>query len=267
MIAKPAPRRRKTPHWLLLCGLCAPLLAACGIVSGLDHLENTDCVGPCGEDSAPPSETGADDAGRDADAHEDVGSHEDASSADASQDTKQGDAPSTDAAHTDASSKDANGADVTAADAHADTGSSCENDLSNVALGDFRISFSVNTAQTGLVAVLNQRIVCGTQNFWDIRILNGHIYAEVDDGTNFTTLTSTATVNNGQAHDVVVQRTALTLAITIDGQASGSMKAKASLNALPPLLTGTDPCQSPNPGSDETVAFSGTLKNVCVVRL
>jgi Laminin G domain len=158
----------------------------------------------------------------------------------------------------DGSILDASGASDAGQDA-----SACKGDLSNVGTGDFHVSATITTVQSGLVALANQRGVCGFGVFWDIRIQNGLLFVETDDNTSYTNLVSTGkTVNDGQPHDVLVNRTAGTLTAYIDGVASGSKRSAASLASLPPLLSRTDPCIGHT--GDPTVAFVGTIANLCV---
>jgi Laminin G domain len=141
--------------------------------------------------------------------------------------------------------------------------SACKGDLSNVGTGDFHVSATITTVQSGLVALANQRGVCYFGVFWDIRIQNGLLFVETDDNTNYTKLVSTGkTVNDGQPHDLLVKRTAGTLTAYVDGVASGSLPAASSLASLPPLVSRTDPCIGH--AGDPTVAFVGMIANLCV---
>jgi hypothetical protein len=121
----------------------------------------------------------------------------------------------------------------------------------------------LTATQTGFAGLLNQRAACahGAASFWDVRLSGGAIMVEIDDGTHLTTLTSTgAKVDDGRQHEIVVKRTAGTLTITIDGVASGSASAAASLGAMPALVRKTDVCD----GHSGQVPFTGTLASVCV---
>src|SRR5258708_38255004 len=74
----------------------------------------------------------------------------------------------------------------------------CTRDLSNIGPGDFQISMNLTTTQTGLVAVANQRAQCTVATFWDIRIQNGAVLVETNDGPNYDrVLSGGAPVNNG----------------------------------------------------------------------
>jgi hypothetical protein len=151
-----------------------------------------------------------------------------------------------------------------APDATADAGP-CITDLSGIGTGDFRIAFSLSTTQTGQVALLNQRNVCFFGMFWDLRLYNGVLDVQTDDGTNFVEFKTTVPplVNDGNLHAVVVHRVAQIITVTIDGALAGTSTAQTSFGSLPPFQTGHDPCQS-GPMKDGTVGFAGTLENVCI---
>jgi hypothetical protein len=135
--------------------------------------------------------------------------------------------------------------------------SGCANDLSNIGTGDFRISLTLTSTQTGWVAIVNQRAVCNAGMYWDIRMDDGYIVAETDDGMYDdggvwvedprTTLTSTVTVNDGVPHCILVQRVDEMLSITIDGLLVGEATSISSFAALAPLAIGTDTCDCAGP--------------------
>jgi len=143
-------------------------------------------------------------------------------------------------------------------------GPPCADDLSNVGTRDFRISFSLTTSQGSLSALVNQRSNCGHGMFWDIRLSSGALEIETDDGQNYMQFTTSGrAVNNGQPHAVLVRRTSGLVTVQIDGAAVGSGVSQASFARLPPVVSGMDPCQV-GPLKDNTVAFKGTLTNLCV---
>ncbi len=135
----------------------------------------------------------------------------------------------------------------------------CDNDLSNIGAGDFRIQFTVTTSQTTWVALVSQRATCTNGMFWDIRIVNHQIFAETDDGNgNYTGLYSNKVVNDGLPHFVVVKRTSGVLSIDIDCQVDSSAASAAVIGALPAFAEST-PCVS-----DGTEPLVGTLTDLCV---
>ena len=141
-------------------------------------------------------------------------------------------------------------------------------DLSNVATGDFRISFRVVTTQTGWVALINQRSDCSYATFWDIRLqAAGRVRVELDDNTTggYEGLESTQAVNDGRPHAVVVARVAGRLSIQIDGAAASEGGSPLSLGTLPPLQVGNDICVTAVK-SPATAMFSGTLTDICITR-
>ena len=80
---------------------------------------------------------------------------------------------------------------------------SCVQDLSNISTGSFHLSFTVQTTQAGYVALVNQRGMCNLQPYWDVRLADGNVEAETDDGgtyyyvtTSGTLATTLATVNS-----------------------------------------------------------------------
>jgi hypothetical protein len=138
----------------------------------------------------------------------------------------------------------------------------CTGTLSNIGIADFRISFTLTTIQSGLVALVNQRGACGFGVFWDLRMSGGFIFVELDD-TSYTSFTTVgARVNDGLPHEVMVSRSAETVVASIDGVASASSSAPESFGNLTPVTSGKDPCIGyPN---DSTVALVGTMSNLCV---
>lgn len=132
-------------------------------------------------------------------------------------------------------------------------------DLSNVGTGNFRISFRVETTQTGWVALLNQRSTCYFGVFWDIRqAADGTLDVETDGGTsaNYQVVRSTARINDGNPHDIEVARVSGVLTIKIDGTPSGMGASSAFLGALAPLKVGTNVCNGP-PNNPPTAALPG----------
>lgn len=235
-----------------------------GVEAGEDSAAKTD--GTVAQDSASSDTSTSQDS-----AASDTGSGTDAATSDASD----GGTDASDAADAhdanDASdahdATDATDASADAADA-ADAGPSCTDggtgDLSNVGSGDFVIQFTITTSATVLSAVLNQRAVCNHGVFWDIRLnANGTLGIETDDGSRYTAFSSSASVNDGSPHAVVVRRIAGTLSVTVDGAPSGSQGSTSSWGSLAALKNGTDVCV----GFDTTVALSGSVTNVCVTPL
>jgi hypothetical protein len=98
--------------------------------------------------------------------------------------------------------------------------------------------------------------------FWDVRLLNGSVRAQTDDGINQPTdITSSGPpVNDGSIHSVSVQRVAKVLTIYVDRNAVGSSAASdmpAAFAQLAPLVSGTDVCSS-------TAPLMGTITDLCV---
>jgi hypothetical protein len=159
----------------------------------------------------------------------------------------------------------------TTGDAAGDVDSgACTQDLSNIALGDFRIAFTIQTSATTGSAVVNQRGNCAAGIYWDVRMQpGGALTMETDNNTlrpaGYTNLPGTIPVNDGAPHNVVVTRTGGLLAIRVDGaldptDAGATSTATFNTTLGSPLRTGTDVCD----GVDGTVALVGTVTNVCV---
>ena len=141
----------------------------------------------------------------------------------------------------------------------------CTGDLSGVGAGDFLVSLSVTTRQAGLVALVNQREQCTPSVFWDVRMEDGLLFVEVDDVAHYTAIHTTgAAINDGSPHAVAVRRIAGVLTVSVDGVGASPQASLASLGALAPLATGTDPCVT---SSDGTVAIAGQIAAVCVAPL
>jgi hypothetical protein len=157
----------------------------------------------------------------------------------------------------------------------------CIGGLSNIGTADFHISFTVKTSQAGFTALVSQRKTCLLGDYWDVRMADGHIQVETDDtvGANHWTqlcaaveggdagrCTSVAPadlpppVNDGRPHRVVIWRSSGNLQASVDALASSAVESPASFGSLAPVAIGSDPCE----GVDGTVAFTGTLTNLCL---
>lgn len=139
-------------------------------------------------------------------------------------------------------------------------------DLSNIGAGDFSIRFAINTAQTGLVAVLAQRATCfgtdgGPGGWWSLRLVDGRISIETAGpyGAGYTYTQSSGTVTDGQTHEVLVERRSGTLTITVDCVLAGTGTHTAAFGTLSDFGN-PDGCL----GADGTVALSGALSDVCI---
>jgi hypothetical protein len=145
----------------------------------------------------------------------------------------------------------------------------CQNDLTNIGQGDFRIEFTISTTQSGIVSVLSQRANCQGAGsppggWWSVRIVPeggiGVLGVETAGGS-YTAITGDTQINDGLTHSVVVERTSGVLTITTDGLPDGSGLSSSffgDLGSAP--LTTNDACT----GLDGTQPLSGTLADVCV---
>lgn len=157
-----------------------------------------------------------------------------------------------------------------------DGGSACAADLSDLAEGDFKISFTLTTTMVGHAALLNQRAICNYSSFWEIHgwfpgppgsdagVRAGELTVETDDTTlaqNYTVIKAPVVLNDGKPHTVSVVREAGRLTVTVD-QTTSFAASKASFGKLAPLARGTSVCST----VDKRVAFEGTLADVCISR-
>lgn len=141
----------------------------------------------------------------------------------------------------------------------------CTGDLSNIGTGDFHVACTVTSAQTGRVALANQRSWCFYQVMWDLRMEAGVPVIELDDdaGVNhYTKLWGGVghPMDDGQPHDLLVERVSGTLSITVDSVRTASTAATESIGPLPPLVAGSDICD----GVDGTLVLTPPLQNLCV---
>jgi hypothetical protein len=139
--------------------------------------------------------------------------------------------------------------------------SMCANDLSNIHTGDFHISVTVQTTQNALTPLVNQRPICAHGVLWDLRVSNGNIRIETEDGVHIVNFTSSGRlVNDGRPHNVLVKRTAGVITIDVDGIAAGTVPSVSSFTRLPPMVSGQDVCI----GHAGCVPFVGTITNICI---
>jgi hypothetical protein len=170
-------------------------------------------------------------------------------------------APPPDAGPAETGVADTGEAGADSADAAPDA-NPCSGDLSNIGTADFRVSLTVTTHQTGLVAVVNQRTWCSPSLFWDIRIDGGFVYVEADDITSYGAIQSRGPrVDDGRPHDVLFQRKSHVLSVSVD-DAGGTptTPSTASFGRLPIVLVGEDVCIP----QDGTVALVGKVSNICI---
>ena len=96
-------------------------------------------------------------------------------------------------------------------------------------------------------------------------IENGTLMIETDTnaaGTEYTDFPTSIAINDGAPHVVVVKRASGLLTVTIDGAIAGSATSTSSLDTLPTLEVGTDPCVGvPGTGLYNLV---GTVSSICV---
>ncbi|HSY22784.1 MAG TPA: laminin G domain-containing protein [Polyangiaceae bacterium] len=110
-------------------------------------------------------------------------------------------------------------------------------DLSNIGTGDFEIGFQFQTDQSsGAYGMIGQRNMCTYGDFWDVRLINGHVAVETDDATlqtHYTMLQSNTMVADGNWHTILIQRSSGSLSISVDGTVDAVGTSSASFGALP----------------------------------
>jgi hypothetical protein len=145
--------------------------------------------------------------------------------------------------------------------------------ISNIGTNDFHIYFRITTSQKGWVALVNQRALCYTGVYWDIRQCAAGAFCKVDNGLfvetegaangSYQNVRSAGTINDGNPHDIEVARVAGLLKIRIDGASSGTGSSSASLGAMAAVRIGTDACAMAVPPTADFAAGT-TLSNLCI---
>ena len=247
----------------LLAGLGMVSGSGCALLSGLEGLDKVSCVDMC-EGGA--SDGGGDETSAAEGAPAEAGAVDSAIGPDGAPDTDAGGDGALDAdaggdgAISDASNDLADGrGDTGPSDGASPDGPACLGDLSNIGTADFDVSLAVTTTQTGVVALVNQRRMCGGIGiWWDLRISDGFVLVETGTA-NFTSVG--ARVNDGKTHRISLRRRGGQVTIYVDDVDSGSKGSTQSIGRLPPFQMGTDPCIG---SPDMTMPFAGTITNICV---
>jgi len=140
----------------------------------------------------------------------------------------------------------------------------CQNDLSQQGTGDFHISLTLTTTQTGFVELANQRATCNHSLMWDLHLNDGRVGIETDDGTNYTSLVSaSSSTNDGAPHVVKIGRVSGSISIVIDGTVTAFGTSVSNFGKLAPMQIGGGVCD----GIGGVIAFSGgkgSIEDFCV---
>jgi hypothetical protein len=122
------------------------------------------------------------------------------------------------------------------------------------------------TQNVGLVAVISQRDRCDWRNFWDIRMVDGRVLGELDDGSILTAITGNTQVADDQWHTVTLARVGAKATLYVDGREDGSsMAAAANLGNLSVLMIGQDVCgEIPPTTPGYTAPFFGGIDEVMI---
>jgi hypothetical protein len=135
-----------------------------------------------------------------------------------------------------------------------------KSDLSSIGTGNFAIGFILQSGPTtDTYAVMGQRNVCGHGDFWDIRVVDGHLTVETDDGTNYTALTSSTVVTDNVQRTVLIQRVNEELSISFNGAVDSSATSASSFGFLPPPSTSQVRPVYGCVGVDGTQEFEGSM--------
>ncbi|MCI4338600.1 MAG: hypothetical protein L3J72_04795 [Thermoplasmata archaeon] len=114
----------------------------------------------------------------------------------------------------------------------------------------------------------DQRNICGSGDFWDVRLETQQILFETDsiaaDGGDRDAQSQGCTnLVDGNVHHLILQRSGGQMTTYVDGTIDASPTGSAAaFGSLPTLVIGNDACV----GIDGTVAFDatqGTISNVC----
>jgi hypothetical protein len=154
--------------------------------------------------------------------------------------------------------------DCTSANCQGHTCSACIDSLANVALGDFRVRFTLTTRAAALSTVIYQRSICNTSNFWQVLLEpSGVLEGSTDDLAGHLSRVNSGgvTVNDGNPHTIVFGRISQVMYLEVDGAKAGSAPSTASLGMLAPLGEQKGhPCEN----VDGTAPLVGTVTNVCL---
>jgi hypothetical protein len=83
----------------------------------------------------------------------------------------------------------------------------------------------------------------------------------IDDISNYTQISGVGPrLDDGAAHDVLVQRRSGTLYVYVDGNLTGTSGSEEALTNLTPVSAGVDVCD----GQDGTASLAGSITQVCV---
>jgi hypothetical protein len=138
----------------------------------------------------------------------------------------------------------------------------------NPGLGAFTFAFAVKaTAATQEQAIWEKRAQCNSDgtSFWGFRMQpNGRVNFEAQNtvGQDYMDLGSTAVVNDGAWHWVVVTRQTTTASLYVDGQlqATTTTATTADISKRTPMRAGVSTCD----GVDGTTALVGQLDELMI---
>jgi hypothetical protein len=146
-----------------------------------------------------------------------------------------------------------------------DVGRTCVTDLSGVGTGDFRISFTLTTTESGLtIALLSQRTGCDqSSTFWDVSLSpTAGIVAATDDGVaaHYTFVEAGSAMNDGRPHKIDVIRRDGKLWYEHDGAIDSVQTSDSyAFGTFPPLVLGSSACVGTTPA-----AGYATISDVCI---
>jgi hypothetical protein len=138
--------------------------------------------------------------------------------------------------------------------------------------GDFAVTFSINTTESGMVSLLGNRAGCVQGRFWDVRLYSGLVGLELDgndasgnfDASQYLTVFSAAPVNDGQWHKVTISRSAAVVSVAVDGGTGDLASSGQVINVAnqTDMRLGVDGCT----GVDGSHAFRGLVDDIEIAR-
>ena len=136
--------------------------------------------------------------------------------------------------------------------------------VGNFGTDDFTVTYWIRTTGTAHAGVFGKRPSCFHDSFLDNRMTaDGRLGVEIDQdpaATNYNSLATTATVNDGGFHFFAFVREGNTLRTWVDGVAdtSGATTGVTNISNASNLIAGRGACT----GVDGTAYFSGQLDEI-----
>jgi len=132
--------------------------------------------------------------------------------------------------------------------------------LGNVGSGDFSIQMNVRFTSTSNMYLFSKRSYCGGDNFLSLQVGNGHVGFEIDDPADGLGGSGggTATLNDGNWHQISMTRKSGAIIIYVDGNVDVSTNSLANINNSYVSTLGISVCTGQNP----SVIYTGDMDEV-----